>query len=109
MMLKKTNRSHRYDINRPGPRHGHKYAKYKMYLSIMMAIYNKLHLSNIWSLIYKKVEQKWDLVEKECCLHACKLFVILHLASCDNYMLFCMHVRVEKHVVIAWCQVQRYK
>ena len=23
------NRSHRYDINRPWPRHGHKYSKYK--------------------------------------------------------------------------------
>ena len=27
-------RSHRYDINRLRPRHGHKYTKYKMYLSI---------------------------------------------------------------------------
>ena len=131
MMLKKKNRSHRCDINRPGPRHGHKYAKYKMCLSIMIAICNKLHLSNIWSLIYEKVEQKWGFVEKECCLHACrfccyltrvkarkiswkiwetrKLFAILHLASYDNYMLFCTHVRVDKHVVIAWCQVQHYK
>ena len=25
----KENRSHRYDINRPRPRHGHKYTKYK--------------------------------------------------------------------------------
>ena len=24
------NRSHKYDINRPRPRHGYKYAKYKM-------------------------------------------------------------------------------
>ena len=27
--LKMKNRSHRYDINRPRPRHGHKYNKYK--------------------------------------------------------------------------------
>ena len=33
------NRSHRYDINRPRPRHGYKYAKYKMYDSTVMAIY----------------------------------------------------------------------
>ena len=29
-MLKMKNRSHRYDIDRPRPRHGHKYTKYKM-------------------------------------------------------------------------------
>ena len=27
--LKMKNRSHRYDINRPWPRHGHKHTKYK--------------------------------------------------------------------------------
>ena len=26
-----------YDINRPSPRHGHKYTKFKMYLSIEKA------------------------------------------------------------------------
>ena len=30
MRLKMKNRSHRCDINRPRPRHGHKYNKYKM-------------------------------------------------------------------------------
>ena len=30
MRLKMKNRSHRYDINRPRPRNGHKYIKYKM-------------------------------------------------------------------------------
>ena len=30
------NRSQRYDIKRPRPRHGHKYSKYEMCLSIMM-------------------------------------------------------------------------
>ena len=46
MRLKMKNRSHRYDINRPRPRHGHKYTKYKRCLSIMMAICIKQHLSN---------------------------------------------------------------
>ena len=32
------NRSHRYD-NRPRPRHGYKYTKYKMCLSIMVVTY----------------------------------------------------------------------
>ena len=30
MRLKIKNRSHRYDLNRPRSRHGHKYTKYKM-------------------------------------------------------------------------------
>ena len=40
-------RSHRYDINRPSPRHGHKYIKYEMCLIIMMVICIKEHLNNI--------------------------------------------------------------
>ena len=40
-------RSHRYDINRPWPRHGHKCTKYKLRLGIMMIICIKQHLSNI--------------------------------------------------------------
>ena len=39
MTLKMKNRSHRYDIIRPKPRHGHKYTKYKMCLSIIMVLY----------------------------------------------------------------------
>ena len=42
--------SQRKDINRPWPRHGHKHATYKMCVSMMMLIYNKQHLSNIWNL-----------------------------------------------------------
>ena len=34
--LNLTNRSHRYDINRPRPKHGHKCTKYKMCLIIMI-------------------------------------------------------------------------
>ena len=45
LTLKK--RSHRYDINRPRSRHGHKYSKYKKCLSMMMLICIKQHLSNI--------------------------------------------------------------
>ena len=50
------NRSHRYDINRPRTKHGHKYTKYKMCLGIMVVICIciKQHLSNIWSSIYKE-------------------------------------------------------
>ena len=41
------NRQHRYDINKPRSRHEPKYTKYKMCLSIMMAICIKQHQSNI--------------------------------------------------------------
>ena len=30
MRLKVKNRSHRYNINKPEPKHGHKYTKYEM-------------------------------------------------------------------------------
>ena len=36
MRLKMKNRSPRYELNSPRPRHGHKYTTYKMCLSIMM-------------------------------------------------------------------------
>ena len=39
----KKNWSHRYDINRPWPRHGH---KHKEYLSMMMLTCIKQQLSN---------------------------------------------------------------
>ena len=57
MMLKIKNRSQRDDINWVKRRHGHKYSKYKICLSIIMVIYNKQHLTNIWSWIHEKVEQ----------------------------------------------------
>ena len=47
MRLKVKSRSHRYDLNRPSPKNGHKHTKYKMCLNIMMVICIKQHLSNI--------------------------------------------------------------
>ena len=58
------NRSHRCNITRPRPRHGHKYTKYKLCLSIMMAICVKQQLSNIWSSIHEKVKKHWGWAEK---------------------------------------------
>ena len=52
----------RYDINRPRPRHGQKYTKYKMVICI------KQHLSNNWSSIHEKIKQHWGWVEKNRCL-----------------------------------------
>ena len=58
-------RSHRCDINRLRPRHRHKYTKYKMYVSMMMIICSKQHLSNIWSSSHEKVKQQLGWVEKK--------------------------------------------
>ena len=41
MRLKKKNRLHKYNINRPRPTHGAKYTKYKKCLTTMMVIYIK--------------------------------------------------------------------
>ena len=62
------NRSQTNDANRPRPRHGHKYTKYKMSLNIVMVICIKQHLSNIWSSVHEKVKQHWGRFEKKRCL-----------------------------------------
>ena len=46
-MMKMKMKSSRYDINRPRPRHGHKFSKYKNCLSIMVLICIKQYLSNV--------------------------------------------------------------
>ena len=46
MKMKMKNRSHRYNINKPGSRHGHIHIKYKKCLSMMILIRTKQHLSN---------------------------------------------------------------
>ena len=50
------NTSQRYDINRPMPRHGHKYTKYNMCLSIMVVTCIKKHINNIWGSIHEEVK-----------------------------------------------------
>ena len=47
MKMKMKNISHRYNINRPWSRHGHKYSKYKKCISMVMLICIKQNLSNI--------------------------------------------------------------
>ena len=53
MTLKKKNTSHKYDINRPRPRHRSEYTKCKMCLNIMMVVCIKQHL-NKEIVAYKK-------------------------------------------------------
>ena len=66
--MKITHRSHRYNLNRPLPRHGHKYTKYTKCLSMMMLTCIKQQLSNIWSSIPDNVKQHWGLDEKKALL-----------------------------------------
>ena len=47
MKMKMKNKSHIYYINRPSPRYGHKYSKYKTFLSMMVLICIKQRLSKI--------------------------------------------------------------
>ena len=65
MNMKMKNRSHRYNINRPVSRHGHKYIKYKKRLSMMMLTCVRQRLSNIWSSVHEKVKQHWGWVEEK--------------------------------------------
>ena len=64
MKVKMGNRSHRYDINRPGSRNEPKYTEYKKCFSMMILICIKQHLSNIWGSIHEKVQRQWGWVEK---------------------------------------------
>ena len=60
MKVKKKNRSHKYDINRPTSRHGLTYTnKHKKCLSMMMLICIKQHPTNTWGSIYEKVKEHW--------------------------------------------------
>ena len=53
--MKMKNRSYRYDIDRPTPRHGQKYTKYEMCLGIMMVVIStKQHLSNSFEAQFMK-------------------------------------------------------
>ena len=58
--LKMQSSSQKKDTSRPRPRHGHKYAKNKLCLSIMMVIRIMQHLSDIWNSVHENVKQTWE-------------------------------------------------
>ena len=68
MKMKMKNRVDRYDISRPRSRKVHNFSKYKKYLSIVMLLCIKQHLSNIWNSVHEKVNQHWGWVEIKPCL-----------------------------------------
>ena len=69
MKMNMKNKLHRYEINIPFSRKGHKYSKYKKCFSMIILVGIRQHLCNIWSSIYEKVKQKWGWVEKKRVLH----------------------------------------
>ena len=67
MKVKKKNRSHKYDKNRPTSRHGLTYTnKHKKCLSMMILINIKQHPTNTWGSVYEKVKEHWELIWKKC-------------------------------------------
>ena len=42
---------------------------------MMMSIFIKQHLSNVWSSIHEEVKQHWGWVEKKCCLQEKSVYV----------------------------------
>ena len=63
--MKIKSRSHRYDIIRPRPRHGHKYTKYKICLNIVLVLCIKQHLSNTESEFKKSVAYKKSVIQRD--------------------------------------------
>ena len=64
MKMKMTKRLHKYNINRPTSRYGHKYNKCKKCLSMTILIWINQQLSNIWSSIHEKAKQHWGWIKK---------------------------------------------
>ena len=64
-------RLHNYEISRPRPRNGHKYATYKMCVSIMMVTCIKLNLSNICSSIHEKLSNTEAELNKSLLIKRC--------------------------------------
>ena len=52
MKMKMKNRSHRYDINRPKSRHGHKYNKYKNCLGMMIITLDFFYKQLVYKQLY---------------------------------------------------------
>ena len=71
MKIKIKNRSLRYDANRPRFRHEPNYSKYKKCLSVMMVMYIKQYLSNMWSLIHEELSNAKAELKNEKSVYHC--------------------------------------
>ena len=91
----------RYNMKRPRSRHGHKYTKYKMSLSIMLVVCIKQHLGNIWSSMHEKVKQHWrwakkSFVSKKACNYFSLIFSIWD--ALRDLVPFVQFKKREKHL-----------
>ena len=110
MKMKMKYRSHRYGINRPRYRRGHKYSKYKKCLTMMMLICIRQHLSNIWSSIPEKVKQHWGWVKK-CVAYnkkACNALYDIVETSLLNKSMF-PYLKLLLHVTLHLKNVELHK
>ena len=64
MKMKRKKRKLRYDINRPRSRYGHKYSKYKKFLSMMIHICIKQHLATFEAQLTKMLSSTEDELNK---------------------------------------------
>ena len=93
MKIKIKNRSLRYDTNRPRFRHEPNYSKYKKCLSMMMVMYIKQYLSNMWCLIHEKLSNtKAELKNEKSVYHCLYLFI---------YLFTCLFIYLAKHLYSA--------
>ena len=99
------NRSHRYNINRPSSRHGHKYRRYRKCLSMMMLICIKQHLSNSWSSIHEK-QSNTEAELKKCVAYKKSVKAII-LWSLDIFLIFPNFLRSEVLSLSATREVTR--
>ena len=76
--------------------HGHNYSKYKVFLSMIMAMWNKQHLSNIWSWIHGKVKQHWGWVQTKCGL--LKKCVKLTIQTFYFFPIWSNKYRIESYI-----------
>ena len=87
--MKMKNRSHKYDINRPRSRHGHKYNKYKKYFTMMILYVLCNTLATCEAQFMKKLsnteaELKKALVIKKTCISPLNRQKHLLVAPPDN-------------------------
>ena len=74
-------------------RHEHNYSKYKKYLSMMMLICIKQHVSNFWGSIHKKLsnseaKMKKTLLIKKCAFSETSFFIFVAVVFnwlCNEY------------------------
>ena len=110
--LKMINISHAYNINRVRPRHGHKFTKYKMCISIVMVICIKQHQNNTCSSINEIVKQHWDWLIRALLIKK-RVFNVIksaHSIFCNFFSPFPQLLDSNAQMKLEWlwrCEIQK--